>query len=87
MNLTRVFKELLNNGDQTLAKFQLMMDRMFTPTYQVIKAFLQEQRDSLLSLQKTIDSTLLATLVVLHLTLILGIAWPRFLSKMTDSIG
>lgn len=40
MNLTRIYKELLNNNDQTLTKFQLMMDSLFTPTFRVIKTLL-----------------------------------------------
>jgi len=77
MNLTRIFKDLSNG--QTLAQFQLMTDRLFTPSFHVIKKHLQEQRDTLLSLQQSIDLTLLATLIVLHITLIVGITWPWFL--------
>ena len=68
-----------------MASYQLMMIRLFTPAYQVVRNTITTNLNNFIYKTQKVDISMLAVTIFLQL-LILVIAWPRFIRKMNEQI-
>ena len=71
------------SANDTITRFLLMMNRMFSPTFYVIKDSITVNFEEFVDMNTNIDISILAVFIGAQL-LILLIAWPKFLRGMNN---
>lgn len=69
-----------------LAEFQLMMDKLFTPTFYMINANIKAALEAKVKVNQNAEISILTVFIVAQL-LIVVIAWPKFLRNMNNQIS
>eukprot|EP00347_Sterkiella_histriomuscorum_P009838 403339681 len=76
----------LFNKDQVITKFQLLINRLFTPTFYALKNCIEENFQTFIKIYQNLDISILSVFIAAQM-LILLVAWPRFLRKMNNQIS